>query len=261
MRRSLAIIVLLLVVALGVALWRWRSAVEDRARRQWKDAIRSVLDTTREPGWLETFEATGTMPLTEYDRRWRPLFGSLLVHGGLAAAIGDPQGGWQHDGGDDYAFRAADVPSGSVEMTVDGYWDGHGSVAGQVAVQLAPPHRLYEATLWRGGVALIYFVGPTPDKYVVLAESTDPMRLSRGFYRLQFCAERRDTSWHLRAIVRSPGTGYRILRQVSAIDSRLGDGVQGIGLLGGGGSNASYVTGVAVRSLQGRQGCGTGATP
>src|SRR5688500_5713784 len=98
-----------LIVAAAVADIRWKSEKDARARAAWSDAIRTVVDTTREPGWVETFDAARAQPLAEYDARWRPLFGRLLVDSRLAAVIGDPEGGWQRDGGDDYAFRAADI--------------------------------------------------------------------------------------------------------------------------------------------------------
>ncbi|HYC51576.1 MAG TPA: hypothetical protein VEB19_10755 [Gemmatimonadaceae bacterium] len=263
MHRSLTIGgVLLAVTALAAfAFLRHREARDQAARHHWNAAIRATFDPSRDLGWIETFETTRTMPLAEYDPRWQPLFGRLLVDRRLSAVIGDPEGGWQLDGGDDYAFRALDVPVGSVEMTVDGWWDGHGSIGAQIAVQRTPPHQLYEAALWRGRIALIHFIGPTPDRYEVLAESVDSTPLAAGFYRLQVCAELNASVWRLRAVLRDPLSGYRIIRQVSASDGRLPEGFQGIGLLGSGGPRASYVTGIVVRSPQEPLWCSATATP
>jgi hypothetical protein len=252
--------VLVLAGIAAFALQR-RSASDAEARRRWKEAIRTAFDPARDSGWVETFETTRSMPLGEYDPRWRPLFGRLLVDRGLAAAIGDPEGGWERDGGDDYAFRESDAPTGSIEMTVDGWWDGQGSIGAQVAVQRTPPHRLYEAALWRGRLALIHFIGPTPDRFEVIGQSADTAALGAGFYRLVICAERTDSAWHLNAVLRDPAANYRILRRTSAVDARLPQGVQGIGLLGGGGRRGSYVTGIVVRSLQEMAGCGARTTP
>ena len=215
----------------------------DRAGRS--AAIRSVFDTTQARGWIETFESATTRPLVDYDPRWRRLFGNVLVD--PRGAIGDPEGGWERDGGDDYAWRATDTPTGSVEITLDGWWDGQGSIGVQAAVQPEPPHRLYEAALWRGRLALIYFTGPQPDSFEVLAES-EPLPVRAGHYRLVLRADLDSAGWRLDARLLETARGLAQIARISASDQRLGPGTQGLGILGGGGS--SYLTGMAVRDLQ-----------
>ena len=247
MNRSLVAGGLLLASALlAGAVLRWHAGNDAEARRRWKAAIRATFDPARDSGWIETFETDRTVPLGEHDPRWRPLFGRLLVDRRLAAAVGDPEGGWERDGGDDYAFRVAQVPAGSVEITVDGWWDGMGSFGAQGAVQPDPPHRLYEAAVWRGRLSLIHFIGPGPDKYEVLAESP-PLGIGAGFYRLTFCMDRSVVGWQLRALLGDPSRENAIIAHVAARDGRLGAGGQGIGLLGGGGGRHSYITGISVR--------------
>ena len=252
-------VVLAAVILAAVAIQR-RDARRARLAARWDAAIHAVMSSPRDSGWVETFASTRSMPLSRYDGRWRDLFGRMLVERGTSAAIGDPEGGWQHDGGDDYAFRASDTPTGNVEITMDGWWDGIGSLGVQGAVQLQPPHRLYEAALWRGTLALVYFIGPTPDRYEVLAEA--PGRtLTQGYYRLEFCLVQGESGWRLRARLRDALRDYAVVRELSATDNRLPGGVQGIGVLGGGGRRSSHITGMAVRYLAHTRPCSADATP
>ena len=243
---------LALAVATFVALFlvarSARNARDARSRAARAAAIRSVFDPSRDSGWIETFETERTLPLSAYDRRWKNIFGNMLVNARLAAAIGDPEGGWIKDGGDDYAFRTTDVPSGSIEITLDGWFTGEGSLSAVGAAQAEAPHRFYEAALWRGRgrLSLIYFRGPAPDQFDVLAETPDlPVR--RGYYRIVFRMLRTPDGWQLDARLLDPEKGYAVVGEVSATDNRLGDGGQGIGILSGGGT--THVTGLAVRTL------------
>ena len=233
------------VGAVGVALLvrAWTGSRDARARAGWSSAITAVIDTTREAGWIETFEAPRSQPLTTFDPRWRPIFGNLQVNARLGAAIGDRN---PEDGGDDYAYRATNVPTGSVEIVVDGWWDGRGSIGAEGAVQADPPHRLYEAALWQGKLSLFYFHGPAPNQYEALAVSPE-LDVARGHYRIVLRMLRRDDAWELSATLRDPRNGYAVVGEVSATDNRLGDGAQGIGILGQ--APSCYVTGIAVRAL------------
>jgi hypothetical protein len=252
---------LTLVIGAAVAvLLTARGMGAARARAARAESLRAVIDTTREPGWIDTFASARSQPLSEYDPRWRALFGRILVDGSRGAAFGDPEGGWEADGGDDYAFRTGAADTGDVEMVMDARWDGHGSVGVQGAVQEDAPHRLYEATLWRGRLALIYFIGPTPDRFEILAESRE-RPVPSGSYRLAFCLHREGTGRRLRAVLRDPDNPQRIHATVEALDRRLRGGLQGIGMLGGGGLRGSHVTGVAVRGDARKQLCGVAATP
>ena len=233
-----------LVVA--ALLWRRQAAREVRTRAERVAAILAVIDTSKGPGWVETFQSPQTRSLSDHDRRWRPIFGQLLVDP-RRGAMGDPEGGWERDGGDDYAFRAVDVPGGSVEIVVDGWWDGDGSIGVQGAVQASPPHQLYEAALWRGRLALIYFSGPAPDQFETLAESSE-WPVGAGYYRIAFRMEKSGSRWLLRARLLNPAAGYAILAEATASDDRLPGGGQGIGILGGGAS--SFISGIAVKALQ-----------
>jgi hypothetical protein len=248
MRRSLPLAAAALAAAIGFVLLRWKSSRDESVRAALSAAIRNVVDPTREKGWVETFDLPRSQPLSEYDPRWVPLFGRLLVDARLGAVIGDPEGGWERDGGDDYAFRTTDLPVGNVEVVVDGWWDGKGSLGIQGAVQPEPPHRLYEATLWRGRLTLIYFVGPGPDQFEILAESPEPP-VRKGHYRIVLRMERESDSWALRARLLDPTRLYAVIAQAVASDSRLPDGGYGIGLLGGGGPKSSHITGIAIRQL------------
>jgi hypothetical protein len=248
------------VVAGGALALGWRAVSAERQAERWDAAIQSAFDTSRAPGWVETFRSSRPVPLSEYDARWQPLFGRLVVDPRLSAAVGDAEGGWQRDGGDDYAFRLRDTPRGSVEITVDGWWDGIGSIGVQGAVQDSAPHQLYEAALWRGTLSLVHFIGPAPDRFEVLAEAPGDT-LGAGHYRIQFCLDRRDAEWAMVARLLDPDAGYAVIREVRARDGRLGEGGQGIGLLGGGGRRASYVTGMAVRDLAHPHPCSADATP
>ena len=249
MRASTRVAGLLALGGLAAALlWiRSQRLQLERARTHATAAIRAVIDTTRDDGWVETFEGDRAMPLSELDRRWRPLFGQVLTDP-RRGAVGDPQGGWQRDGGDDYVFRVTDTPTGDVVIVADGWWDGIGSLGVQGMVQAEPPHRLYEAAIWRGKLALVYFIGPGPDQYEILAESAD-LKLGSGNYRLVLCIRRAEAAWQLKASVREPGADFRVLATVSASDGRLGKGGQGIGMLGGGGPQSSFFRGLAVRNL------------
>lgn len=234
-----------IVLALTIMLMVWKSARDARARDAWSAAISAVVDTTREDGWIETFQTPHTQPLSTFDPRWRHIFGNLIVDSRRAAAIGDPEGGWQRDRGDDYAFRASDIFPGSVNIVMDGWWDGDGSIGVQGAVQLDPPHRLYEAALWRGKLLLLYFYGPRPVDFEILAESPS-LDLSSGHYRIILEMDLADGVWRLSASLNDPSDGYAEIARVAAFDNRLDIGAQGIGILGGGAS--SYVTGIAVRA-------------
>jgi hypothetical protein len=247
MSRRVAVAGVALVLVATTALARWKFGRDAQLRAQQADAIRAVVDTTREAGWVETFDAARSQSLSGYDSRWRPIFGRLLVDRQLGAAIGDPEGGWERDGGDDYSFRSDTAALSSVEIVVDGWWDGQGSIGAEGAVQSQPPHQLYEATLWRGRLALIYFAGPTPDRFEILAESREPA-VEKGFYRLTLAMERGPDGWHLRARLLDPAHQYRVLGEATASDTRLPPGAQGIGILGGGGRRSSYITGIAVRN-------------
>lgn len=261
--RKSALAALLLVAAMALAIALTNVARQDRDQRETTAraaAIRGVVDTTGGGGWLLTFDGQRSRPLAELDPRWRPIFGRLLVDGSLGAVVGDPDGGWQRDGGDDYAFRPADSTMSDAHIVVDGWWDGRGSIGAQGAVQAAPPHRLYEATLWRGKLAIIYFSGPRPDQYEVLAESSQGAP-GPGWFRIFFCMARRQQAWLLHAVLQDANGGRRIA-EVSARDSRLPPGGQGIGILGPGGRQGSRITGIAVshglagrRSLEGLAGC------
>lgn len=247
MNRNLSAVGLVVMAALALAVnLRWRTSRDAKGRAARAAAILRVVDTTSEGGWVETFTTPQSQPLAGYDPRWRPIFGRIIVDKRLGAAIGDPEGGWQRDGGDDYAFRATDAPTGSVQIVMDGWWDGVGSIGTQGAVQADPPHRLYEATLWRGKLTLVYFVGPRPDQFEILTESP-PLPVKKGFYRLVLCMDRSAEGWKLSASLRDPARDYTVVGHVSATDSRLGLGGQGIGILGGGGTRSSYITGIAVR--------------
>ena len=242
----LALVVVAVVVGVAVAGLRVRSGRQARTAAERSASMRAVLDTTGAAGWVETFEVEQETRLVDHDPRWQRLFGELVIDPRLQAAIGDGEGGWQRDKGDDYAFRLAGVPTGSVEIVMEGWWDGKGSIAVQGAVQADPPHRLYEATLWRGRMGLIYFDGPAPTDFEYLAESTGTT-VGRGYYRIVFRMEKVGAMWHLRAILQDPADDYRTLAEVTATDDRLAEGGQGIGILGGG--RSSYVTGIAVRAL------------
>lgn len=242
----LALVLVVAVVGAVLAGFRVRSARQMRTAADRSAAIRAVFDPTVAAGWVETFEADEEALLVDHDPRWQRLFGELVIDPHRQAAIGDEEGSWQRDKGDDYAYRVMEVPTGSVEIVMEGWWDGEGSIAVQGAVQAEPPHRLYEATLWRGRMGLIYFEGPAPTDFTYLAESTGPM-VGRGFYRVVFRMERLDSMWHMHALLQDPAAGYRTLADVSASDSRLGEGGQGIGILGGG--RSSYITGISVRAL------------
>ena len=209
---------------------------------------------------METFDSDRLRPLSEHDPRWQPLFGRVLVHPALEAAVGDPERGWLQDGGDDYAFRVEDIPLGSVEIVADGWWDGHGSFGALGAVQNTPPHRLYEAALWRGRLALIYFAGPGPADFELLAESRGSA-VRRGFYRLVFCLDRRDAGWDLRAALQDPRRAYASVARAAALDDHLGPGGQGIGMLGGGGDRGPHITSIAVRDVTKTRPCSIDATP
>ena len=223
----------------------WRAETRERVALERAGALHALVDARAGESWAQTFEESEAGPLIERDPSWRPLFGSLLIDGGRRALIGDPAGDWSVDRGDDYAFRL-DRPVGPAELVIDGWWDGIGSIGVQGAVQADAPHRLYEATLWRGRLGLIYFAGPAPTDFEYLAESANEP-LEAGYYRLILRMEREAGGWHLTATVQDPDEGYRTLAQVEARDARLGEGGQGIGILGGGAS--SYVTGIAVRAL------------
>ncbi|MGH7679480.1 MAG: hypothetical protein ACRENU_13500 [Gemmatimonadaceae bacterium] len=251
MRRSL-VAGLLVAAVLALALWRWKSFSERNAHAERVAAIKSVV-AAGDVGWVEAFQASQRMPLTEHDARWQPLFGRLLVEPDVGA-IGDPEGGWERDGGDDYSFRFPDAPLSDAEIFLDGWWDGRGSIGAQIAVQREAPHRLYEATLWRGKLALIYFEGPTPDRFEVLAESPEPV-VPRGYYRLAFCVMRENAKWSLRATLLDPSNNHAVLARASASDGRLGPGGYGIGVLGGGGPRSSHVTGIAVRGVSHSRPC------
>jgi hypothetical protein len=254
--------VIILLVTAGQA---WRNGRASALRAESAASIRSVVDPTDTSAWVETFDAPRSQPLEQYDSRWQGIFGRVLVEERLGAAIGDPDGGWQRDGGDDYAFRPGSQESSAVRIVVDGWWDGQGSIGALGAVQANPPHRFYEATLWRGRLALNYFVGPRPEHFEVLAESAGPP-LGSGFYRLVFCLHRSDGGWRLSATLQDPVAGYRVVRQASVIDARLGNGSQGIGLLGSGGQRGSRITGMVVSSRIAPHvpstlaGCGDGPT-
>lgn len=235
------------VIALVTAAQAWRNGRASARRAEAAASIRSVVDPTDSSAWVETFDATRSLPLDQYASGWQDIFGRVLVDKRLGAAIGDPDGGWQRDGGDDYAFRPDSLESSAVRIVIDGWWDGQGSIGALGAVQPNPPHRFYEATLWRGRLALNYFIGPRPEHFEVLAESAGPLH-GAGFYRLVFCLERSDAGWRLSATLQDPVAGYRVVGQVSVMDARLGNGGQGIGLLGGGGTSGSHITGMAVSS-------------
>lgn len=244
-RNALAALLIVAVVALAVALTNVARQERDRRESAARAAaIRGVIDTSGGGGWLLTFDGQRSRPLAELDSRWRPIFGRLLVDGSLGAVVGDPDGGWQRDGGDDYAFRPGDSTMTDERIVLDGWWDGQGSIGAQGAVQAAPPHRLYEATLWRGKLAIIYFSGPRPDQYEVLAESSQGVS-GPGRYRIFFCMSRRQQAWLLHAVLQD-ANGSRRIAEVSARDSRLPPGGQGIGILGPGGRRGSRITGIAV---------------
>lgn len=222
----------------------WRVSHE-RAAGERVAAFRSVLDTTAAGGWMQAFDETEAAFLTERDPRWQRLFGALRFDPRRRALVGDPAGGWDVDRGDDYAFRL-DRPMGPAELVIDGWWDGEGAIGVQGAVQADAPHRLYEATLWRGRLGIIYFEGPEPSDFEYLAESdNEPVR--KGSYRLVFRMEREESDWRLTATLQDPRDGHRTIAEVTARDARLGPGGQGVGILGGGAS--SYITGIAVREL------------
>lgn len=231
----------LAVIAVGAVVFL-KTARERHARSVCSSTISSVIDTIREPGWGQRFEATDTQRLTTFDPRWQPIFGRLMVDSRLVALVGDPG---DEDGGDDYAFRAVEVPTGSVEIVVDGWWNGSGAIGAEGAVQREPPHRLYEAALWQRKLWILYFRGPAPSQYETLAES-QPLPVSRGCFRIVFHMVRQGGRWHLRATLERPARGETVA-SVSAIDGRLGEGAQGVGILSRGGG--SYITGIAVRSL------------
>jgi hypothetical protein len=242
-----AAILLAVVAAAAAGTWYWNSRRLERIRAPLAVPFDPGFDTADVQGWLETFPARTSVPLAEYDPRWRPIFGRLLVDGRLEAAAGDPEGGWLRDRGNDYAFRS-DGPRGSVEITAAIWWDGTGGIGVQGAVQPEPPHQFYEAVLWEGRLALIYFIGPGPDQYELLARSTQPP-VGRGHYRIVYRLERSDGSWRMQALLQdATGQGEgEVLASAGATDDRLGEGAQGIGILSGGAS--SYISGVAVRRL------------
>lgn len=226
----------------GAVFWR---AAGERAALERVAAFRSAMNASSVSGWVQTFDDADGAALTERDARWQPLFGTLRFDARRRALIGDPAGGWDVDRGDDYAFRL-DRPMASAELVVDGWWDGEGAIGVQGAVQANAPHRLYEATLWRGRLGLIYFEGPEPSDFEYLAESeNEPVR--KGHYRLVLRMEREDSVWQLTATLQDPRAGYRTIAQVTARDARLDAGGQGVGILGKGAS--SYITGIAVREL------------
>lgn len=213
-----------------------------KRRADWPDAIRAVVVEGRDRGWVEAFDARRRQPLAAHDPRWKPIFGQLLIQP-RQGAIGDPDGGWQRDGGDDYAFRDS-VLEGNVEIVVDGWWDGQGSIGALAMVQSAPPHRLYEAALFRGRLTLFYFIGPAPDQYVILGASPEPP-VGSGHYRIVLRLQRTADQWRIAGRLLDPARQYAPVAEVIATDGRLTSGGPGIGILGG----TSFITGMAVREV------------
>lgn len=227
---ALAILVIVVVIA-AIALRLSRRARDARARADGFAAISATIDILRDRAWIERFETERARPLVEHDRRWQRLFGNVLVDPRLGA-VGDPEGGWVLDGGDDYAFRLDDVPSGSIELVAHGWWNGDGAIGVQAAVQPAPPHRLYEATLWRQRLEILYFHGPEPDRFEVLAASPH-LDIGPGHYLIRLHVEF-DAGATLSASLAPLDEPDRPLARITARDDRLGPGGVGIGLLGGG---------------------------
>lgn len=201
-------------------------------------------------GWAEVFRTPvdRAIPLPEYAAGWQRLFGALEVVPGLRVAAATEG---NEDGGDDYAFYRRDPPLGSAEITMEGWWGGEWrSFAVQGVVQPDPPHRLYEAALWKGELSLFYFYGPRSADYESLG-GVEVGELDPGFYRITFRTEHDGAAWHLDAALTAL-PDERVVARVEATDARLpGSGYQGIGLLSG---RRSFVSGIAVRALDGPDG-------
>jgi hypothetical protein len=189
-------------------------------------------------GWVDTFDTDVQQPLSSYDPRWASIFGTLYVGPGKEAVIPDPRVSYARD---DYSFRQSDTPTGSVEIVMDFYWDGRGAVGIEGAVQASPPHRLYEAAIWQQRIDLLYFYGPSEGNYLTIARSRTNARLTAGFFRMFYTLMRQGSEWSLNAQALDPANNYSIIEQVSATDSRLGEGTQGIGIYSEG-AGGSYVT-------------------
>lgn len=230
-----AVLVGVLVVApivAAIAVGAHRRARVAEARAAGAAAVAATIDTAVAAAWIEGFNVDRERPLTDYDARWHRLFGNVLLHPRMGA-VGDPEGGWVLDGGDDYAFRIDDVPAKDVELVAHAWWNGKGAVGVQAAVQADPPHRLYEATLWRRRLEILYFHGPEPDKFEILAASAD-LDVGAGHYLIRLRVTFDSAGAALRAQLAALDRPDQPLAIIEARDSRLGPGGVGIGLLGGG---------------------------
>lgn len=197
-------------------------------------------------GWSESFDVSEAQPLPEYDSRWSPIFGIVTLDPVLDAAVGDPGA---EDDYDDYAYRATDTPTGSVEITLDFHWEGVGSVGTVVAVTEEPIH-FYDATLSNGNLYLAYLVGPSSMSLDILETGVPDREVAAGDYRMVFRAILEDGVWQLTAILQNPENDFAPIVQVNASDDRQGPGGQGFGIWADGSmESGSYVSEIAVRPL------------
>jgi hypothetical protein len=183
--------------------------------------------TTSGLGWVETFDADVTQALVDYDPRWTTLLGSLTVGSTPGEAVPDPG---NRGADDDYAFRASDAPTGSVQITLDYYWDGRGAVGALGAVRATYPHLFYEATVWNNELEILYIYGPNGGDWRSIVSSGVKPRLTGGSYRTVFTMDLEGGAWVMNAQVQDPTNNYEVVAQVSVTDDRLGPGTQGAGI-------------------------------
>lgn len=240
---------LAVVVVVGAAAW-----VAYRLLDTWPPPARSVprwspstVDSLSAGGWAETFSRplASRVPLIEYDSTWVPIFGRLEVDPELASAVANEG---SEDGGDDYAFRRIGAPMGDAELVVEGWWAGDWRGLGaEAVVQPDPPHRLYEAALYKDALHLFYFFGPEPGDYETLAVTALEPAPKPGFYRIVFRTRHDGERWTLEARLADARSGEELGRVEGEHDALPPTGYHGIGLLSTG--NA-LVSGVAVRPIR-----------
>ncbi len=151
-----------------------------------------------------------------------------------------------HFNNDDYAFRGADTPTGSVEITVDFYWDGKGSAGALAAVQDAYPHQYYEAALYQGCLVFAYLAGSKSTEMTELARAVTSPGISHGFYRIVYRAILDNHNWALSATLLDAENAYAVITQVNTAHDALGPGRQGISIWNGVGGAGSYITEISV---------------